>query len=607
MKYKKRLAAVFLALTVVFVLGLNVHAEEAPAPTTGETTKTEIEESTSISEEDVLPPSEYPPVTEEQETEETPVVYSIEELQAAIDAANDGDTILIGAKITCAESVNIGSENKKITLAFSDDFSGQAMFRLLSQNEQKITMQNLVLNGKTATGINAHVVDVDLFSNPIDTQGTWYFEGVTIKNFNSNWSVFAVYDADATFHNCHFENNYGRRSGGIEIFPSASAKIINCTFYNNRSSKDGAAVRCCGNANIKETSITGNHAINDGTVTNGGGIYVDTGASCEVLSCTIIGNIADLGGGISCWGTLTLRDTLIYGNIGNLGGSDIRGFSGANVSVEYTDSMTAIYTENSPVGFYRDNFESTFNAETNAEFAGETIAVVNNANNYYGVKFVFKDDLPDETTTPEEDIPPQKDDSDIPSDDTSDGRTDSPTDNSNTPPPAVVYPPHIIEDTPSGNDATDENRSPTTDDIPASDNKNTGDDTMDTEPIPAPVQPAPPVIEDNTPLPDTDDMQPSDTHDTPIVDGKEETNQDLNAENVTVSEENIQQEKESTSPVTAPLLTPVEAVEDQTVATETPSANTDTENDTPAVVITMGTLASLAAGILGIFKFKRRH
>lgn len=56
--------------------------------------------------------------------------------------------------------------------------------------------------------------------------------------------------------------------------------------------------------------------------------------------------------------------------------------------------MSAIYTENSPVGFYKDDFESTFNADTNAEFVGETIAILNNQNNNFGVKFIFEGDLP---------------------------------------------------------------------------------------------------------------------------------------------------------------------------------------------------------------------
>lgn len=283
MKYRKRLAAVILALTVFFSLGINAYAEEIPAPVTEETSQGEIEESTSIPEEDTTPPIENPPATEEPETEETSAVYTIEELQAAIEVANDGETILIGSKITCAENVTIGSADKEITLAFADSFSDNAMFCFLTKNAQEISLQNLVLNGETADGHNPFAITINLFSTSPDTQGTWNFENVIFANFTCAGSVIMVSDADATFINCHVQNNYGRR-GGIEIGSDSSAEITNCSFTDNQSVGDGAAIRCLGQAVISNSTITGNTAINDGVVRNAGGILVDTGASCEVLS-----------------------------------------------------------------------------------------------------------------------------------------------------------------------------------------------------------------------------------------------------------------------------------------------------------------------------------
>lgn len=283
MKYRKRLAAVILALTVFFSLGINAYAEEIPAPVTEETSQGEIEESTSIPEEDTTPPIENPPATEEPETEETSAVYTIEELQAAIEVANDGETILIGSKITCAENVTIGSADKEITLAFADSFTDNAMFCFLTKNAQEISLQNLVLNGETADGHNPFAITINLFSTSPDTQGTWNFENVIFANFTCAGSVVLVSDADATFTNCHVQNNYGRR-GGIEIGSDSSAEITNCSFTDNQSVGDGAAIRCLGQALISNSTITGNIAINDGVVRNGGGVLVDIGASCEVLS-----------------------------------------------------------------------------------------------------------------------------------------------------------------------------------------------------------------------------------------------------------------------------------------------------------------------------------
>ena len=67
----------------------------------------------------------------------------------------------------------------------------------------------------------------------------------------------------------------------------------------------------------------------------------------------------------------------------------------------YTDSMNAVYTENDPLGFYVDDFENPFNAETNiTSFVGETLKIQNNINPNFGVRFLFATDLPAPTPTP---------------------------------------------------------------------------------------------------------------------------------------------------------------------------------------------------------------
>ena len=335
-----------------------------------------------------LPPMTAPPA---------PVVNSFDALQTAISNSSDGDTIYISNKMICSESAVIGSPDKVITLKLADAFISDSLFYLFADEGQNIIFQNLILSGAKVDGKRVFAVTGPFSSALTDSKSSWSFDNVTFEDFYSNTSVVTIVpNVSAVFTNCNFENNFGRRSGGIEINPDSSAEIQNCTFSNNQSGGNGAAIQCRGQASIAESIITQNTALNDGTVKNGGGICVDEGASCEVLSCTITGNTADLGGGISCMGTLTLCDTLLYGNTGNLGGSDIRGFRDANIVVDYTDNMNAIYTENSPVGFYKDDFESTFNAETNAEFIGESFSIQANDNMNFGVKFIFEGDLPQE-------------------------------------------------------------------------------------------------------------------------------------------------------------------------------------------------------------------
>lgn len=547
MKYRKRLAAVALALAVFFSLGVNAYAEEIPAPTTEETTQADIELSNSIPEEDTLPPAEDPPATEEQETDGTPIVYNIEELQAAIDAANDGDTILIGTKITCAESITVGSVDKEITLTFSDDFSDNSMFYFLTKNAQEISLQNLILSGETADDHNAFAITSNIFSTSPDTQGRWNFENVTFEQFTCAGAVITVFDADATFTNCCIQNNYGRHSGGIEINSDSSVEVTGCSFTDNQSVSNGAAIRCRGYAKLSESSITGNYAINDGTVKNGGGIYVDTGASCEVLSCTITGNTADSGGGIGCMGTLTLCDTLIYGNTGNLGGSDIRGFGGANIVVDYTDGMDAVYAENSPIGFYKDDFESTFDAETKAEFVGETISIQSNANNNFGVKFIFEGDLPVVTPDPT----PDDDSDDLPQELPSDPVPDTPT-------------PPVIEIVPIPTPEPDTQPTPTPDPVPTP-----------TQPIDPPEESEDTDTEENLP-PEHEEEQPI-----PIV-GTDNTRQEPEEETppVTATDNDLSafEEEQDKQPVQETI-----AEEDSVV--DSPASDVDNDTETSELPI----------------------
>lgn len=285
--------------------------------------------------------------------------------------------------------------DKEITLAFANSFSGNAMFHFSTSSEQKIAFQNLILNGAIQNECNASAITTNFSSTLPDTQGIWHFENVDFEKFNSDRAVITVFDADASFINCRIQNNYGRRSGGVEVFPGAFAEIVNCVFADNQSIGNGTAIRCRGSVRLAESSITGNQAINDGIVKNGGGLYVDVEASCEVLSCAITGNAADIGGGVACFGTLSLCDTFICGNTGQLGGSDIRAGLDSNISVTYTNNMKAVYTENDPLGFYADDFENPFNAKTNiTALVGETLELHNNTSPNFGVRFLFASDLP---------------------------------------------------------------------------------------------------------------------------------------------------------------------------------------------------------------------
>lgn len=86
-----------------------------------------------------------------------------------------------------------------------------------------------------------------------------------------------------------------------------------------------------------------------------------------------------------------------------------------SIRIEFADYVSlgrsifdcSVYTENQPVGFYKDYMGSRFDASTNAVFIGEVIECEIDSPDF-GAKFVFASDLPKESEQPEipEETPP---------------------------------------------------------------------------------------------------------------------------------------------------------------------------------------------------------
>lgn len=337
--------------------------------------------------------------TPEQTVEPAPVeVTSLEELLSAIEAAEDGDNIVLCNQINIAESCVIGQADKTIMLIPKDTFTSGAFLQLYSVEKSSIKIQSLILDGSN-TALSAITVDTMDKSPGIDIS----ISNVTVKNFCESFRVVSVNSPSVSFDKCTFINNSARRSAGIDINSSGEAEISNCTFIGNTTQGFGGAIRCGGTATITNTKIANNTAKSDLSRV-GGGIAIESGASCEISNCVIIHNTADLGGGISVAGSVTISDTLLYGNIGTKGASDIYAMEAVPITVGYTGTMNDVYTENEPIGFYADYFENPFNATENAVFLGEALTI-SIAEHNFGAKFIFAADLPQDDTPVTDDTP----------------------------------------------------------------------------------------------------------------------------------------------------------------------------------------------------------
>ncbi|RJP35985.1 MAG: hypothetical protein C4547_08395 [Phycisphaerales bacterium] len=264
-------------------------------------------------------------------------------IQAGIDAARDGDVVLI------ADGEYTGPGNRDIS------FRGKA-----------ITVRGK--GGPDRCTINCERLGRGFVFDQDETNAS-VLAGVTITNglappeYDGGGGIFArrsapvirdcvirdceagtaggggvFVDRNAILRNCRIINNRAYACGGIL---SLGAQVIDCTISGNVSEDvgagifaDGGVIRGC---TITDNHSTGNHqggginaysalvedcVITGNSARSGGGIaaYSDT----VVRNCLIADNRADEGGGLTdswFWGSMTVEHCTITGNTANWGGA----------------------------------------------------------------------------------------------------------------------------------------------------------------------------------------------------------------------------------------------------------------------------------------------
>ena len=82
-----------------------------------------------------------------QQEQEPVVVSTLEELQAAIDAAEDGDTIAISSKIEIRENCFVGVEDKVITVVPDSSLTDGVLFYVVPYDIENVVFENIVMDG----------------------------------------------------------------------------------------------------------------------------------------------------------------------------------------------------------------------------------------------------------------------------------------------------------------------------------------------------------------------------------------------------------------------------------------------------------------------------
>jgi len=217
-------------------------------------------------------------------------------IQAAIDDANNGDTILI------AEGIYTGSGNYNI------DFKGKAItVRSIDPNDPNVVSNTIIDPNKAGRGFYFHSGE----------DSNCVISGLTIRNAQIAGYGAGIYcvGSSPAIVNCTVTNSSAQLGGGVYCYDSNS-QFKGCTFSNNYSISDGAGMECWwGTPELINCIISNNHA--EG---NGGGIDCWMDGNTIITNCSIVTNQAFSGAGIYCdYSEIISKSTILWANNSNIG------------------------------------------------------------------------------------------------------------------------------------------------------------------------------------------------------------------------------------------------------------------------------------------------
>jgi len=251
-------------------------------------------------------------------------------IQAGIDAAVDGDTVLVadgvytGAGNTdisfAGKSISVRSENGPEGCTIDCQEGGRGFYFHSGEDERSVLHGFTVKNGRIDStegfgcGIYCYNASPRIVNNIITKNSghLTYGGGIACRG-----------DSSPMIINCMITENDSLGGAGIAVLSGSFPTITGCTITNNLGCYGGGIYCGLAGATITDNTISGNGGSPGG---EGGGIFIGYDPFTSIVAGnTIIGNHANYtGGGINIVASHpVIRGNIITGNFGGLNGGGI--------------------------------------------------------------------------------------------------------------------------------------------------------------------------------------------------------------------------------------------------------------------------------------------
>jgi len=288
--------------------------------------------------------------------------YDFDNIQSGINAAVDGDTVLVApADYVITEPITF--KGKLITV-ISETGPDEATIRMITPTDPDRASVVVFENNETTESILEGFTITGGTGSLFPPMSVWVGGGIyfnassgTVRNCtilqnttDHGGGIMCISLCSPKFIDCTIERNLAEISvGGLFAWGGCSITLTNCIISGN-SSKDGGGIQCWENSAVSmmDCIITGNSATGATVLVTGygGGLYCGPTSLLTAINCDISENSAGVGGGgVMCSqnSLATLTSCVIIKNSAGIVGGGIECTEGSvtltNCVIEQNSSL----------------------------------------------------------------------------------------------------------------------------------------------------------------------------------------------------------------------------------------------------------------------------